>query len=241
MPWQCVPNVCFWTMRPSGNAFLVRYSMSFRQYCVPEWSGMIAEQQILYTVKKGSDFPVPSRTNQTLPGQEKFNYSWPGRVWLVPSRLGTGKSLTFFTVYAPRMAAFWCTLGHLTGRYVRCPPAAPYPHCAPFLSSHRFFKFIYSCKERWTYQGQNTSGRIVQATNRPMSESSNEWIDQWVNRPIDESSDGRIVQTIGDKKSVGNGLKLHQSQGRVFITKVLSFVHIQYNTEWPISHVLVCM
>ncbi len=30
----------------------------------------------------------------------KFNYSRPGRVWSVTSRLGTGKSLTFFTVYS---------------------------------------------------------------------------------------------------------------------------------------------
>jgi hypothetical protein len=52
----------------------------------------------LYTVKKVIDFPVPSRdvTNQTLPGQEKFNYSRLERVWLVTFRLGTGKSSTFF-------------------------------------------------------------------------------------------------------------------------------------------------
>ncbi len=52
--------------------------------------------------KKVIDFPVLSRdvTNQTLPGQEKFNYSRPGRVWLVTSRLGTGKSIIFFTVWA---------------------------------------------------------------------------------------------------------------------------------------------
>jgi hypothetical protein len=47
---------------------------------------------------KVSDFPVSSRdvTNQTLPGEEKFNYFRPGRVWLATSRLGTGKWLTFF-------------------------------------------------------------------------------------------------------------------------------------------------
>jgi hypothetical protein len=28
-----------------------------------------------------------------------FNYSRPGGVWFVTSRLGTGKSPTFFTVY----------------------------------------------------------------------------------------------------------------------------------------------
>ena len=31
-----------------------------------------------------------------LTGREKFNYSRPGRVWLLTSRLGMGKSLTFF-------------------------------------------------------------------------------------------------------------------------------------------------
>jgi hypothetical protein len=51
-----------------------------------------------YTVKKFIDFPVPRRdvTDQTLPGREYFNYSRPGRVWSVTSRLGTGKSVTFF-------------------------------------------------------------------------------------------------------------------------------------------------
>ncbi len=29
-----------------------------------------------------------------------IKYSWPGRVWLVTSRLGTGKPLTFFTVFS---------------------------------------------------------------------------------------------------------------------------------------------
>jgi hypothetical protein len=51
-----------------------------------------------YTVKKVSGFPVPSRDviDQTLPGQELLNYSYPGRVWFVTSRLGTGKPLNFF-------------------------------------------------------------------------------------------------------------------------------------------------
>ncbi len=56
-----------------------------------------------YTVKKFNDFPVCSQdvTNQTLHGREKFIYSRPGRVWFVTSRLGTGKSLTFFcSVYS---------------------------------------------------------------------------------------------------------------------------------------------
>ncbi len=48
--------------------------------------------------KKSFNFPVPSRdvTSQTIPGREKLNYSRPGRVWIVTSRLGTGKPLTFF-------------------------------------------------------------------------------------------------------------------------------------------------
>ncbi len=38
---------------------------------------------VLYTVKKISDFPVPSRDviYQTLPGREFLNFSQPGRVW----------------------------------------------------------------------------------------------------------------------------------------------------------------
>jgi hypothetical protein len=43
-----------------------------------------------YTVKKVSNFSVPGRVN----------YFRPGRVWLVTSRLGTGKiANNFFTVY----------------------------------------------------------------------------------------------------------------------------------------------
>ncbi len=54
--------------------------------------------KVHYTVKKVNGFPVPSRdvTNQTLSGREYLNYSWPGRVWLVTSQLGTRKWLTFF-------------------------------------------------------------------------------------------------------------------------------------------------
>ncbi len=47
--------------------------------------------------KRLSLFPSPVN-NQTLPGREQFNNSWPGRVWLVTSRLGTRKMITFFTV-----------------------------------------------------------------------------------------------------------------------------------------------
>ena len=52
-------------------------------YEVPEPGTQVVAKMILYTVKKVTDFPVPSRdvTNQTLPGWEKSNYSRPGRVW----------------------------------------------------------------------------------------------------------------------------------------------------------------
>jgi hypothetical protein len=53
-----------------------------------------------YTVKKVSGFPVPSR--DVTKQNPQFNYSCPGRVWLMTSRLGTGKPLTFFTVQ-------WCS------------------------------------------------------------------------------------------------------------------------------------
>ncbi len=50
------------------------------------WQGKQAKacpnNTVYYTVIKVSDF--------------KLNYSRPGRVWLVTSRLGTGKSITFF-------------------------------------------------------------------------------------------------------------------------------------------------
>ncbi len=56
-----------------------------------------AESWQIHCKKKVGDFPVHSRdvTNQTLPGLELLNYSRPGRVWLVTSRLGTGESPTF--------------------------------------------------------------------------------------------------------------------------------------------------
>jgi hypothetical protein len=41
-------------------------------------------------------FPSPAGMSLTLSRREQFNYSRPGRVWLVTSRLGTGKSINFF-------------------------------------------------------------------------------------------------------------------------------------------------
>jgi hypothetical protein len=54
-----------------------------------------------HTVKKVIVFPVPSRDGieQILPGRELLNYSWPGRVWSVTSRLGTGKTITFYFIF----------------------------------------------------------------------------------------------------------------------------------------------
>jgi hypothetical protein len=52
--------------------------------------------------KKVIVFPSPagrSLTNITPPGRELLYYFQPGRVWLLTSRLGTGKTITFFTVY----------------------------------------------------------------------------------------------------------------------------------------------
>ncbi len=53
-----------------------------------------------YTAKKNLHFPVPSRsvTNQTLPGRGPgiIKFFTSGRVWIVTSRLGTGKTLTIF-------------------------------------------------------------------------------------------------------------------------------------------------
>ncbi len=58
-------------------------------------------EKYVHCKKNVTDFSIPNRdvTNQTLPGLEFFNYSRPWRVWLVTSRLGTGKTITFFTVY----------------------------------------------------------------------------------------------------------------------------------------------
>ncbi len=66
----------------------------------------IKVRQQIHCKKMVVDFPVPSRdfTSQTLPGREKFNYSRPGRVWLVTSWLGTGKSPTFFYIVGRKVS-----------------------------------------------------------------------------------------------------------------------------------------
>ncbi len=50
-----------------------------------------------HTVKKVNCFSrPPAGMSLTLPGRELLIYSRPGRFWLVTSRLGTGKTITFF-------------------------------------------------------------------------------------------------------------------------------------------------
>ncbi len=48
----------------------------------------------MYTVKKGYRFSRPRSRDVT--NQTKLNYSRSERVWLVTTRLGTGKPITFF-------------------------------------------------------------------------------------------------------------------------------------------------
>ncbi len=53
----------------------------------------LSQKQSTYTVKKA---PAGMSLTKLFPGREQFNYSPPGRVWLVTtSRLRTRKSLTF--------------------------------------------------------------------------------------------------------------------------------------------------
>jgi hypothetical protein len=65
---------------------------SCRYLCLP------TSNPILYRIKKGHRFsrPQPGCHEPTIHGRELLNYSLPGRVWLVASRLGTGKTITFF-------------------------------------------------------------------------------------------------------------------------------------------------
>ncbi len=55
----------------------------------------------LHCKKRLLIFPPPARTSLTKLSLASNNFinSRPGRVWLVTSRLGTGKLLTFFTLY----------------------------------------------------------------------------------------------------------------------------------------------
>jgi hypothetical protein len=76
--------------------FRVKFSKTFTGFMAKRL-GPVSDPQHC-TVKKVIDFPVPGRdvTDQTLQVREKLNYSRPGRVWSVSSRLETGKPMTFF-------------------------------------------------------------------------------------------------------------------------------------------------
>jgi hypothetical protein len=50
----------------------------------------------LCTVKKVIVFPVPSRDDTSLPGNNLIITGLGEIAWLVTSRLGTGKTITFF-------------------------------------------------------------------------------------------------------------------------------------------------
>jgi hypothetical protein len=64
-------------------------------------------ESALSAVKKVLVFSDPSWdvTDQTVPDRELLKFSRPGRVWLVTSRLGTGKTLTFF--YGVYQSILW--------------------------------------------------------------------------------------------------------------------------------------
>ncbi len=59
------------------------HRMLIKEHLVPQRQPTNKIPATIYTVKKVSGFPVPSRdvTYQTLLGREQFNYSQPGRVW----------------------------------------------------------------------------------------------------------------------------------------------------------------
>jgi hypothetical protein len=97
--------VCVWLV---WLVFRVHHNLHEK---VSPWHGNDALDVSLFaslwhTVKKGLPFSHPQ------PGCHKPNSPWPGiiyfsrpvRVWLVTSRLGTGKSLSFFTVLILKMA-----------------------------------------------------------------------------------------------------------------------------------------
>ncbi len=76
-----------------------------------------------YTVKKGLTIsPSPAGMSLSLAGN---NNSRPGRVWLVTSRLGTGKSLTFFYSVVGMKEVVWAY--------------TVYPHCHESIIIFCFF------------------------------------------------------------------------------------------------------
>jgi hypothetical protein len=121
-----------------------------------------------YTVKEGLRFSrPPAWMSLTKPSQ------WPGiiillqprRVWLVTSRLGTGKSLTFFYSLLTKkyLLLLCCTDNKILYRkfekYIprkgTARPQSQFLHpcfCVRFICSHG--RFAYSAAEnRWTDRG----------------------------------------------------------------------------------------
>ncbi len=111
---MCLPP---WTQRGEDQHSLAGEGVGdpFRTTGKKAWHYVYSALRInsIHCKKKVTDFPVPSRdvTNKTLPGGKKFYYSPPGRLWLVTSQLGTGKSVTFFIVDRLLLYMFVTSLG----------------------------------------------------------------------------------------------------------------------------------
>ena len=81
----------------------------------------------LHCKKELAIFPSPagmSLTKLSL-GGKKLNYSRPGRVWSVTSRLGTGKRLTLF--YSVSYICYFLLFWHICSNNAPYPPAPPIP------------------------------------------------------------------------------------------------------------------
>ena len=81
-------------------------------------------------------FPSPagmSLTKLSL-GRKKLNYSRPGRVWSVTSRLGTGKRLTLF--YSVSYICYFLLFWHICSNNAPYPPPHPQTHRVTSQSKH---------------------------------------------------------------------------------------------------------
>ncbi len=80
----------------AANITLIRGPRGHQNYCKPKRHYLVLAAS--HCKKELAIFPSPagmSLTKLSLAGK-KLNYSRPGRVWSVTSRLGTGKRLTLF-------------------------------------------------------------------------------------------------------------------------------------------------
>jgi hypothetical protein len=77
------------------------YMLIYEGYGVFTLIAPHSDAELLHCKKRLSFFPAPAGMSLTkLSLDEKLlNYPRPGKVWLVSSRLGTGKTIPFFTVY----------------------------------------------------------------------------------------------------------------------------------------------